>query len=847
MKIILKRIMLGVFLAGTSGVAVTAGAESIDIKGKDYEITYISDRDLGPGIHYTRFRLAEYPLNVHIVKIDMTNPYNRIETTQANDKLYGTERLVAAAERQSSPGHEAVAGNNANFWCVSNQAPFSDYLIGSTYNGNMRNGKIITETNMKYDQWDHGWTHTGIVAVDADKNFRVGSYPFYSILSSDKTGNLEITQYNKVCRNEELALYNSYYPDNRQFLPVDQIDKHFVIQEGVSTEVYLKLEEGQTWRSAEPISFVVTEVKPDAGRGLRGNADAVLLGRGSFATALNKLAEGDKVTVEYGWKDAVDGQPMKLENLVGGNCTVMKDGELLSGNTTEAYNSQVYSRCAYGSDATGKTMYSIVIDKAGDNYGSSSGCPTDVMCYIMKHFGCVNLVNMDAGGSAEIYVEGAIANRTTEGTPRAVANGMLYYSIAPVDNEVARLEFFDYNLECPVAASYQPRVVAFNKYGAIIDRDYKGFTLSCDPSLGSCDGMRFQASGKPASGNLTASVGNVSVSKKMVVENAEMTISSKNILIDGTRKYPIGVTAELNGTLYNYDSTLMEWSVEDSEVARIDDGVLSGVAEGTTCISCKISEYSDNSTVKVEIAPEPEMHHTDWNTWAATGSSGISKVTVSEDGLVKFTYGSGARSPYMKLTKSVTFYSLPDEVLFSFTPSVNVSSINVDLRTALHTRTNRVDINPEDEAFMAGQTYTVKIPLSAAGDPEDVLNYPYSLHYIQFNVPVDNSYKGEQNIRLNDLFARYENNQAGVDRVMADRTGDSGVTARVIADGGVIEISADCEIKGVELYSVTGVKVVSLAASGTQVKTDIPGLSGGMYILNVRTAVGSAVKKLIIR
>ena len=111
-----------------------------------------------------------------MLRIDVTNPYNRVETTQASDKLYGTESLVNAASRQTSTGHVALAGANANFWCVSGQPPFSDQLIGLTYNGNLKNGKIITETNMVSDQWNGGWEHTGIVGVTPDGKAVSGHY-----------------------------------------------------------------------------------------------------------------------------------------------------------------------------------------------------------------------------------------------------------------------------------------------------------------------------------------------------------------------------------------------------------------------------------------------------------------------------------------------------------------------------------------------------------------------------------------------------------------------------------------------------------------------------------------------
>lgn len=92
----------------------------------------------------------------------------------------------------------------------------------------------------------------------------------------------------------------------------------------------------------------------------------------------------------------------------------------------------IYSRTGYGCSEDGKTLYIIVIDKSTDpTYGTSAGCNTATMCEIARYFGCYNMANFDAGGSAEMMVEGAIINTTTESTPRAVANGMMIFSVNP--------------------------------------------------------------------------------------------------------------------------------------------------------------------------------------------------------------------------------------------------------------------------------------------------------------------------------------------------------------------------------------------------------------------------------
>ena len=61
----------------------------------------------------------------------------------------------------------------------------------------------------------------------------------------------------------------------------------------------------------------------------------------------------------------------------------------------------------------GKTLYMFVIDKSLDpTYGNSAGCTTSVMCQIMKQLGAWTVCNVDAGGSAQLMVEGNVVNKT---------------------------------------------------------------------------------------------------------------------------------------------------------------------------------------------------------------------------------------------------------------------------------------------------------------------------------------------------------------------------------------------------------------------------------------------------
>jgi hypothetical protein len=86
----------------------------------------------------------------------------------------------------------------------------------------------------------------------------------------------------------------------------------------------------------------------------------------------------------------------------------------------------IYSRTAYGCDATGKHLYMIVIDKSTSRYyGASSGCSTTVMCQILKDLypDVTEIINMDAGGSAQMmrYLVKTKQVEYTRDTGRATA------------------------------------------------------------------------------------------------------------------------------------------------------------------------------------------------------------------------------------------------------------------------------------------------------------------------------------------------------------------------------------------------------------------------------------------
>ena len=851
----MKKILLSVVLASVCLTSMTAKeSPKITLNSKEYTLDELVVRQEGPGITYRRVRIPEYPLNVNIMEVDLNNQYNRIETMQASETLYKTETLANAYKRYNTEEKRVIGGANANFWCVSSQQPYSDLLIGATYNGNLRNGQIITETNAYSDQWDGGPSRTGVIAIDSSKKLYVESMNYKGYIKNSKIGSPEIIQVNKIVRDEEIGLYNSFYGKTKSFMPADQYVEnniqHFKVVSGVATEVYLTINEGQRWMAGQDMVCTVAEVKTDAGTGTLGEYDLCLVGRGSNKDLLAKLTARDQVTINYGWTTADGSSTPIIEQLVGGNAIVMKDGVLTGRNTDESYNSQVYSRTGYGASADGKKLYIIVIDKSLDPiYGNSAGCGTSVMCEILKFYGCDDVVTMDAGGSAQMMLHGQVINTTTESNPRSVANGWFVYSVAPQDNEIARLVFDDAKLLAPVYSSYSPKVLGYNQYGDLVDENVQGFTLSCDASIGTCDGMTFTAGGTATTGQLTATYNGISVTETMEIVGAEISIRIKpTILIDATREYPIEVTATVGTNVYSYNPATIEWSVEDETIASIDaNGVLRGLAEGTTKITGRIGDFVDETNVTVEIADGPKMYPADYTNWTIANGSGVSNTSMSSDGVMTLTYKSARGGGSVTMNSGVVYYSLPDKLWFDFTSTVPLTKIIFSMRANGQALKEYTVLPESGNTFTVGESHKIELPISVVGDAADLGIYPISLTSILCYIPQGSSNSGTHTFTINELSGEYNNYLTGVESVKINEGENQVIVYPNPVTDGTFAVKSTAEIENVEIYTISGSKILSKQVFDNIIELEADALCPGIYIVVVKTINGVTNEKLVIK
>ena len=776
------------------------------IKGKTYSADTLVRRQVGPGMVNTIVRIPDKPLNIYVVEVDLNNPNNRVETTYGYNTVGKTELLSNAVQRHRTPTKRPLVACNANFWITGGSYPWCYFGLGSPRGGVVYNDTTIVNSNNTTDVWCGGPQNAGAAAITHDKTIVMGRLGWSGFIQSEKFAQpLAYHNLNRRVVRGEICLYGPPFTRTRVF-ENDWIDFNSRGR-NYCDNYYLNFVEGSEWTTNAPMRFTVADIVLSKDKLTLGDYDACLTVSGDANKAIMAALEvGDVIELNSTWTaldaDATVLPTSGIENLVTGNAIIMHNGELTARNYEDGYNTPDYSRTCYGTSADGKHLYMMVIDKsASPQYGLSLGCPTDEACEILKQM-CpdVNeIVNMDAGGSAEMLVRGRIINTTTESTPRGVCCGWMVEAIGEEDNEVASIAFDQFRLDIPEFAMAKPRILGYNSIGELVDEDVQGFTLTCSDEVGTTDGDTFTAAGDEAYGTVTATLNGMTATAPVHVMPAQPYIVLNPLIIDD-REYPIEVAAKMGNKVYYYGTAGVEWTINDTTVATINNGVLKGKQNGSTRIYCNLGPYSMTASVKVQISDTPYRYE-GWDGWTLRGTGAKNLVLDEETGIMTFNYTTN-RQPNIKMTKNVVLYGLPDTVGLVFNSTMPIDYVQMDTRNYFYTKVNYVMFEPEEghEYFEPGVDHLLLLNLKELGGADYVGTYPINIKSIKFTLTKTAEEK-DYEINLKSFYCHYP----GVEEVVPVVNGD---------------VNSDGEVNIADVNAVIAVILMDEMAPGADVNGD---------------------------
>ncbi len=796
------------------------------INGSPRNIDTIEYKVVGPGTTFCHGLLTDGPEHFYTLTIDLHNQYNNIETFLGKDCVEGTELVTSACNRYTHEGHDAYCGINSDFFLISSG---TERPLGLPRGGSIQNGEMQVAPD------GSGWW--GLAAIDTNKVPIINYMYFTGTVTLNNGSSYVFKRTNVPLASCNLTFYNKYagavtrpYENNTGYDTVPR------------TEVVVVPVAGDKWGVNKDTRVVVRRIvnNIDGGEPIADD-ESVLSGVRDAATFLNALSVGDELTVHMEMR-TVDGQYPGIDQLVGGNAVLVKDGVLTSRNTTDSYNSTVYPRTAIAYSADGRWLYLFVAD--GKMVGGSVGITCTDMSGILVSMGAAFVAGLDGGGSAEMVVHHKIINRPADGNERAVGNGWMVVNSAPTDSVITQIRFYDYKIEVPNLTQYTPVIMGYNRYGTLICDDVKGFTLSVNNNnAGTCSGSTFNA-GSVAVDNavITATYNGISCSMPLKVIASDISFRLDSVIVDQDINYPIEVTTLLNGKEFFVNPASVNFTVQDADIVTIDEeGRLNGKSNGRTEIYFEENGCRDTLLVISEINNHM-MTATDFSDvadkWTLKTSSTSWNATwnAEKPNRLELNY-SIARSPYIKLSGNLRLYSLPDSIKLNYRSSLYFSEIYFGFKVPTYLTIRNVNLygmqNNEEVNSLT------LLPSDVVENGADLLYYPFILQNLNFMIDATNTATGSHYIEFISLDQYY-----GAEIVTSVPLGDvEKICIYPNPAKEVIYVRTDVEGDLIQVFDIEGKMLLSTKATGESTAVNISSLKEGVYVVRTTRATAKFIVK----
>lgn len=420
------------------------------LQNVEYKVDTLSHVVIGPGTTQTTLALeGPVKLRVFYTTTDMTVPNVNLKLIMGKDNLTSNVTVPNMPASHTDSKNIYFAGVNADF--IGGMGP-----VGTT----IANGEFYKSYK------GTGWYAVGI---SQDKKLCSGApYTTFKLVSPN-AGQMSIKAINGVRSDNELILYTSRKGSSTG------TNGTGVEVGAVSVDGPLKSEGTTRMRvTIAPVKNIGNMSIPAQG--------FVLSGTGFTADIIGKMQLGEEfeVTPTIYFDNIVK---TGITEMCGGCPMLLQSGKILEtqGLLDHLPNREPRTAIGYNSDGTKAVL--LVVD--GRQTGISVGVPSKDLAAIMLNLGCTEALNFDGGGSSTLYVkELGVINTPSEGSLRAVKNGLFITTPITEDKEIVKIRFADYAKKVGYNTLYSPVIYGYNAQGVLINTKVEGIKLSCDAKLG---------------------------------------------------------------------------------------------------------------------------------------------------------------------------------------------------------------------------------------------------------------------------------------------------------------------------------------------------------------------------
>lgn len=819
MKNLYRALSVAAILASCSTIA--SAQNTMYVNGKDYAIdTIIPKHSVGPGCEYAFYRLPDRPMTVHVLEMDLTNPYVDMQVVNGGDAAVATERPSAMYARFDSPGHDMIAAHNGDFFTTTvNQVGISRmglYCDGEiVFNPVSQPLLVLTPDRVPYIDRVHfmsNVTHKGTTKTLNTLNMLTLEF------TTDPNANPNL-----------LSLFTNAFGSKMNMYSTG--GKIAVIKAKDGSEL--------KYKSNCTLTCVVESVSDNPGEAAIPANSAILHGVGTSADFIGAMAAGDEVTIQLRSTTNEFPDHLDIDEAIGGSGhIILKDGEI-----TNIGNPECHPRTFMGINKEKTKIYSVIVD--GRQSSISAGITLDDQGYVLKALGAWDGINLDGGGSSCMYINEEIKNSPSDGTERYVGNGVIFYSTAPVDDNFATLAFEPRAYKVPITATFRPIIYAYNQYGLLKSKDVTEAVVTCDEHIGTMKDGVFTATQEQATGYLYAEYNGLKTKQLVSTVKSDVNLVSDAYIVDDRRGYPIQMNSSIGNFTYEVNAASVDWASSNAEVANVEEGLVYGYKNGAVTLTGISPNFADTVNITVEI-PEsnrqaifPTIVAEDWK----LKQSGGKNIAMTPNGTgFDLTYtGANARSNYITATSSSTTYSLPYGVRVDINPGdAPITKMQIAIADKLGNRGNLI-ITDQDIPKNTLTSYIV--PFTSIVDIDNNASYPITISNIRFDMGTSTT-GTEYKIQVPVLEQLY-GDPSGVEHIINSPTNQIKLYPNPAEAGAPVTIECEGAAK-VEIYNIGGALVESVAIEGTTA-IETANLNKGIYIVRVITDDATSMGKLIIK
>ncbi|MEA1986813.1 MAG: phosphodiester glycosidase family protein [Candidatus Marinimicrobia bacterium] len=610
-----------------------------------YDYQNYSSVTVGPGIIHRKYIEPSVPWTLDVLEIDLSDTNNTIISVKADDNKIGHERLSSMSSRYDTTDHQVVGVINADFF-DENGTPINGHVV----DGEFVKTENVADTNPVY------WSN---ISFDFNDLPTINRGKFLGeIFVNSVTDTIDDINAGRVLN--ELILYNHFIGDS-------------IYTNEWGTEILL--DNLNPWYANDTIFCVVDSKEERVGNMTIASNKVVLSGHGTSEDFIkNNISIGDTVKIFLG----LESLPQKIKTLVGGYPKIVKNGNnyayqgFAEEGGTNSFATARHPRTGVGISADSTKVFFITVDGRQE---ISDGMNLSEFANFMLTLGIETGINLDGGGSTEMFVRNKIVNSPSDGWERAVSNSLMAISTAPEDT-LSIVQISPENKKVLVGSQFQFDISGWNKYYNPKSIVGAGVECNIDSNLGTIDedGI-FTASGNKNSGFIYVSYGN-SIDSAFVDLRAvkSFNVYPNVVAIDtiSSLDYIVEIYNE-DGVLVEIGSEKIEWVSTNPSVGTIDEnGKFQGLSIGETKIIGNFLNLYDTVEVKVqteensildslEFAELFQMTGENIDTISTTITAVDSPKTFGNKSLkidYSYTYQTGQRASVF-LNADIPIYGLP--------------------------------------------------------------------------------------------------------------------------------------------------------------------------------------------